>query len=190
MMVATHSRHFFSLPFDGIPQHSASHPLPADFSGQPINRQSRMSRFFPLEATTFLRWFSLVFVTPDPILLTSYAVLRLRSSSVTFVIVTPLRQTEHYSPISLLFHLSPFPATGGPGNSNNSSGMGRVQGGSAEEAGGLCEILNASVCHSELSLELGHSGLKDKDLVFCCCRLRSTKGAGGFAGIFLKPVFG
>ena len=73
----------------------------------------------PLKATTFLRWFSLGFVTPDSVLLTSSVVFCLHSSSVAFVVVTPLRQTEHYSPISLLFHSSPSPATGGPGDSNN-----------------------------------------------------------------------
>ena len=110
---------FSSLPFDGIPPHSSPHPLPADFSWQPINRDSRISRFLPLGATTFLWWFSLGFVTPDPVLLTSYAVLRLRSDSVVFAVVTPLRPTGHYFPISLLFHSSPSPATGGPGDTNN-----------------------------------------------------------------------
>ena len=76
----------------------------------------------PLKATTFLRWFSLGFVTPDSVPLTSFVVFSLRSSSVAFVVVTPLRQTEHYSPISLLFHTSPSPATGGPGDSNNKDG--------------------------------------------------------------------
>ena len=69
------------------------------------------------------------------------------------------------------------------------SDWGRVRGGSAEEGVNLSEILNASMCHSEVSLELGHSGLEDKDFVFCCRRLRSARGAGDFAGIFLKPVF-
>ena len=75
---------FSSLPFYGIPPHSSPHLFSADFSSQPINRQSRISRFLPLRATTFLRWFPLGFVTPDPVPLTSPAVLffvRLPSSS-------------------------------------------------------------------------------------------------------------
>ena len=107
MMVATRSRDFSSLPFDGIPPHSSPYPFSADFSWQLINRQSRISRFLPLRATKFLRWFSLGFVTPDPVPLTSSVVLRLRSASVVFVVVTPLRPTGHYCPISLLFHSSP-----------------------------------------------------------------------------------
>ena len=70
-----------------------------------------------------------------------------------------------------------------------SSGRGRVQSGLAGEGVDLSEILNASVCHSELSLEPGHSGLKDEYLVFCCHRLRSAGGTGGFAGIIRTPVF-
>ena len=73
----------------------------------------------PLKATTFLWWFSLGFVTADSVLLTSSIVFCLRSASVVFVVVTPLRQTEHYFPISLLFHSSPSPVTGSPGDSNN-----------------------------------------------------------------------
>ena len=107
----------FSLLFDGIPPHSSPHPFSADFSWQPINRQSRISRFLPLRATTFLRWFFLGFVTTDPVPLTSSVVLRLRSASVVFIVVTPLRPIRHYCPISLLFHSSPSPTTGGPGDS-------------------------------------------------------------------------
>ena len=59
------------------------------------------------------------FITPGPALLTSPVLFRPRSSSVVFVVVTPLRPTGHYSPISLLFCSSPSLATGGPGDSNN-----------------------------------------------------------------------
>ena len=114
---------FSSLPFHGIPPHAAAdrcHTLfSAIVSRYPIIQQSRISLFLPLKATTFLGWFSLGFVTPSSVPLTSSVVFRLRSSSVVFVVVTSLRQTEHYSPISLLFHSSPSPATGGPGDSNN-----------------------------------------------------------------------
>ena len=69
------------------------------------------------------------------------------------------------------------------------SGGSWIRGGVAEEGVDLSEILEASVGHSEVSLKLGHSGLKGEDLVFHCRRLRFTGGAGRVPGIFLKPVF-
>ena len=68
------------------------------------------------------------------------------------------------------------------------SGGSRVRGGAAEEGVDLSEILDASVGHSEVSLKLGHSCLKGRDLVFRCHRLRLTGGAGRVTSIFLKPV--
>ena len=61
---------------------------------------------------------SLGFVTPDPVLLTSAVVFYLRSVSVVFAVVSPLRPTGHYCPISLLVHSPLSPATGGPSDSN------------------------------------------------------------------------
>ena len=59
------------------------------------------------------------FVTPGPVLLTPAVVRCLRSTSIVFVIVSfDLQSIIHYYPIRLL-PLVPFPATGGPGNSNN-----------------------------------------------------------------------
>ena len=103
---------FPSLPFHGIPPHAPPHPFSADLSWQPIIRQSYISRFLPLKATTFLRWFP-GFVTPGPVLLTSAVVRRLRSASFVFVVVS-LLISGHYSPISLLFHSSPSPANRRP----------------------------------------------------------------------------
>ena len=61
------------------------------------------------------------FVTPSPVLLTSAVVRCLLSTSIVFVVVSPLRSTGHYCPIGLLFHSSPPPATGGPGDTNNTT---------------------------------------------------------------------
>ena len=69
------------------------------------------------------------------------------------------------------------------------SGGSRVRGGAAEEGVDLGEISDASVGHGEVCLKLGHSCLKGEDLLFRCCRLRITRGAGRVRGIFLKPVF-
>ena len=69
---------------------------------------------------------SLGFVTLDPVPLTSAVVFCLRSASVVFVFVTPLRPTGHFCPISLLFHSPPSPATGGPGDSNNTNDLTKI----------------------------------------------------------------
>ena len=59
----------------------------------------------------------------------------------------------------------------------------------AEEGVDLGEISDAIVGHSEVSLKLGYSGTEGEVLVFPCRRLRFTRGARRFAGIFLKAVF-
>ena len=59
----------------------------------------------------------------------------------------------------------------------------------AEEGVDLGEISDAIVSHSEVSLKLGHSGSEGKVFVFRGRRLSFAGGAGGFTGIFLKPVF-
>ena len=71
----------------------------------------------------------------------------------------------------------------------NGSGGSRVQGGVAELGVDLGEISNAIVCHSEVSLKLGYSGMEDEILGFRCHRLRFPGGAGRLAGTFLKAVF-
>ena len=109
---------FSSLPSHGIPPHSPPHPFSADFSWQPIIRQSRIPRFPSIESHHTFGGFP-GFVTPGPALLTSAVVHCLRSASIVFVVVSPLRSTGHYCPISLLFHSSPSPLTGGPGDTNN-----------------------------------------------------------------------
>ena len=59
------------------------------------------------------------------------------------------------------------------------SGRSRVRDGEAEEGVDLCEILDASVGHSEVSLKLGHPGAENKDFV---------GRAGCFASIFLEWI--
>ena len=108
---------FSSLPFHGIPPHAAADRCHTLFfaivSRYPIIQQSRISLISSIESHHIPSVVSPGFVTPDPVLLTSAVVHCLRSASVVYVVVTPLR------PISLLFHSSPSPATGGPGDSNN-----------------------------------------------------------------------
>ena len=71
----------------------------------------------------------------------------------------------------------------------NGSGGSRVQGGAAEEGVDLCEIPNAIMSDSEVSLKLGYSSTEGEVLGFRCRRLRFAGSAGCVGGIFLKAVF-